>query len=175
MFFYPFCLFLLYCCSCLCYKHLHSHSQRVWRKQAIPIVIFSWNSLVKNEYFLFFFTGHPSNKYLIENSEQIMSKYSYTWEMMPLIYTILNLVHGDVDAAFRRIDEGSVFNCHVFLLLFLYLFRIFFFLSFHFLYIFNNTLKNWIGNSTITEYSHMNNLNIFDGGVMRPGIRQGKL
>lgn len=56
---------------------------------------------------LFYLLSGCPNKYLIENSEQIMYKYSYTWEMMPLIYTILNLVHGDVEAAFKRIDEGS--------------------------------------------------------------------
>lgn len=70
----------------------------------------------------------PSNKYLVEYSEQIMLKYGYTWEMMPLLYTILSLVHGNVDEAFKRIDEGSVYL--YFLLVFDFVPSAYFFLFF---------------------------------------------
>lgn len=119
--------------------------------------------------FSILFTGMPSNKYLVEYSEQIMLKYGYTWEMMPLLYTILSLVHGNVDEAFKRIDEGSVYL--YFLLVFDFVPSAYFF----FIFLLNKLFaQKKLGNNTISEYSHMNNLSIFDGGVMRPGIRQGK-
>lgn len=40
-------------------------------------------------------------------SERLIKEYEYPWEMMPFIYTILNLVRGDLKDAVQRIAEGQ--------------------------------------------------------------------
>ncbi|XP_073950908.1 protein doublesex-like [Choristoneura fumiferana] len=46
---------------------------------------------------------------LVENCHKLLEKFHYSWEMMPLIFVILNYAGSDLDEASRKIDEGKVF------------------------------------------------------------------
>lgn len=124
--FLPILFYFYYCCSsivvcikalyflsqCKCNKRVNLHMKLIC-KQQVQLPWFSIIICYLIQILLFsIFTEIHSNKNLIEHSEHIMHRYGYTWEMMPLLYTILSLVNGNIDEAFRRIDEGSSFyNC----------------------------------------------------------------
>nr|QJY31248.1 doublesex female specific isoform 1 [Aedes albopictus]QJY31250.1 doublesex female specific isoform 3 [Aedes albopictus] len=44
---------------------------------------------------------------LVRQSQQLLEKLHYPWEMMPLMYVILKGANGDVAKAHQRIDEGQ--------------------------------------------------------------------
>ncbi|XP_073950676.1 transcription factor doublesex isoform X2 [Choristoneura fumiferana] len=43
---------------------------------------------------------------LVENCHKLLEKFHYSWEMMPLIFVILNYAGSDLDEASRKIDEA---------------------------------------------------------------------
>lgn len=45
---------------------------------------------------------------LVENCHKLLEKFHYSWEMMPLIFVILNYAGSDLDEASRKIDEGKL-------------------------------------------------------------------
>lgn len=47
-----------------------------------------------------------SDDELVRQSQQLLEKLHYPWEMMPLMYVILKGANGDVAKAHQRIDEG---------------------------------------------------------------------
>uniref|UniRef100_A0A1A9V4N9 Doublesex dimerisation domain-containing protein n=1 Tax=Glossina austeni TaxID=7395 RepID=A0A1A9V4N9_GLOAU len=50
---------------------------------------------------------YSDNEKIISNSQKLIEKFGYPWEMMPLMYVILKDTSGDIDEASKRIEEGQ--------------------------------------------------------------------
>lgn len=44
---------------------------------------------------------------LLEKSQKMIERFSYPWEMMPLLYVILKYANGDLEEATNQLSEGN--------------------------------------------------------------------
>lgn len=60
--------------------------------------------------YTFLVAGHSTDGHspeLLEDSQKLLERFKYPWEMMPLMYVILKNSEGDMEKASRLIDEGT--------------------------------------------------------------------
>uniref|UniRef100_A0A1B0CM75 Doublesex dimerisation domain-containing protein n=1 Tax=Lutzomyia longipalpis TaxID=7200 RepID=A0A1B0CM75_LUTLO len=55
------------------------------------------------------FERHPrqSSEVFFDNCQKLLDKFNYPWELMPLMYVILENANVDMQEAARRIEEGQ--------------------------------------------------------------------
>ncbi|XP_055910261.1 protein doublesex-like [Eupeodes corollae] len=54
------------------------------------------------------FAPHRHPEIMLDSCRQLLDKFQYPWEMMPLIYVILEDANVNIEEASRRIEEGQV-------------------------------------------------------------------
>jgi hypothetical protein len=46
-------------------------------------------------------------KMLFDCSSELLKKFRYPWEMMPIMYALAKYANGNIDEVLQRIDEGT--------------------------------------------------------------------
>jgi hypothetical protein len=47
-------------------------------------------------------------KILFDCSSELLKKFRYPWEMMPVMYALSKYANGNMDEVLQRIDEGLI-------------------------------------------------------------------
>lgn len=45
-------------------------------------------------------------KLLFDCSSELLKKFRYPWEMMPIMYALAKYANGNIDEVLQKIDEG---------------------------------------------------------------------
>lgn len=54
-------------------------------------------------------------KIFFDCSSELLKKFRYPWEMMPVMYALSKYANGNIDEALQRIDEGLFDKARMFL------------------------------------------------------------
>lgn len=70
------------------------------------------NCIWISSFFLFFLARDNSTddkKLFFDCSSELLKKFRYPWEMMPIMYALSKYANGNIDEILQRIDEGEKF------------------------------------------------------------------
>jgi hypothetical protein len=45
---------------------------------------------------------------LFDCSSELLKKFRYPWEMMPIMYALSKYANGNIEEVLRKIDEGTI-------------------------------------------------------------------
>jgi DM DNA binding domain/Doublesex dimerisation domain len=80
----------------------------------IIIIFFYFDAITFFTLIKFYFTfvlectRAEDKKMLFDCSSELLKKFRYTWEMMPIMYALAKYANGNIDEILQRIDEGTI-------------------------------------------------------------------
>lgn len=54
-----------------------------------------------------YITFFSDKKLLFDCSSELLKKFRYPWEMMPIMYALAKYANGNIDEVLQKIDEGD--------------------------------------------------------------------